>query len=153
MKAHCESIRHIVGRSSQLLQDLLASPVSWQHQHGGDVSLLDSSQMSPARNTSSPDKHISHKLIELIGDLSSLSLQAGEIYVETRKKEKETVKCIEHLRLLVQKQQEEIIKLSKPTPVLAEMAIDTSDLMRMDDIMRVSLTGNCQNSVLLTSHP
>ena len=135
MKAHCESIHQVVGRSSQLLQDLLASPTGWQ-QRGSEAS-SDLSGLDLGHQSSS-GKHISQKLIELIGDLSSLSLQAGEIYVDTRRKDKEAVKCIEHLRILVQKQQEEILKLSKPAPVLVEMATDTFDMVQMDRLMMVS---------------
>ena len=64
MKAHCESIRHLVGRSSLLLQDLLAA--STLGRGGvGDISVLTSHSSSPsAASTPAPDeRHLSQKMI------------------------------------------------------------------------------------------
>ncbi|RYG97717.1 hypothetical protein EON65_52440 [archaeon] len=71
------------------------------------------------------------QLISLISDLTHLSIQAKEMKIKHEKRESQAVDCLQGLKEVVKKQQEELRKLSK-RPSTTSACTSTDDLQQLE---------------------
>lgn len=140
----------MIGMSSSILQEILILEAtviagltqnqSHYHDHIKDGTAFVSSSSTfsaPISNSSNPQ--ISQRMIELISDLSNLSIQLNIASKEHEKKGKETAKYMKMMKDVIMKQQQELEKYSKATQLVRSVGTDMEDLVRPQEIAKVGI--------------
>lgn len=118
-------INEVLSKTSGLLQDLVTL-----ESNQGSTSFSDATNSNNSGSdllfTESNNK-VTQKVISLITDLTKLSMRAGYIAKHSGIKEKKTISCLESLRDLVKKQQDEINRLKIVTKAEKDRKISGQD--------------------------
>jgi hypothetical protein len=138
MKFLCETIRGLIGVSSSILQDIIvleAAVISGPYSNGGD----DTATYATTSTTAGKNPpQVSQRMIELIGDISNLSMKMNIFSKDHEKKARETAKYIKMMKDVIMKQQEEVERLDNQIPIKKSVGTDMEDLVKAEEKLRVS---------------
>ncbi len=127
MKSCADEIRNLVGISSVILQDILA---------------MEAVVLSPTIMLSNSVHHssqISQKMIEMIKELSSLSVKVEILNKEFQKKERESIQCMKILKQVITQQKLELESLNGAIRCETfSIGTDTDDLTSAEQALKVS---------------
>ncbi len=135
MKSCADEIRNLVGKSSVILQDILAmeavvlSPTIMQC----------TTFLSKTSNSVHYSSQISQKMIEMIKELSGLSVKVEMLNKEFQRKERESIQCMKILKQVITQQKLELESLNGAIRCETfSIGTDTDDLTSAEQARKVS---------------